>query len=124
MILYVAIFTEAPIAGGYIGEHYYCKTGSVLPEVTGKLVFSPESSMQEHYNQLKRVVREVDCNGLNSWIDTTINPPTLSTLLTNNALGGEALGQIVYFIRDKAGNVIESGQYLAGEILHKKGAAL
>jgi len=124
MILYVAIFTEAPVAGGYIGEHFYCKTGSVLPEVAGKLVFPAESSMREHYNRLRKVLEECLNNGTQAWTDTSSNPPTLSTLLTNNALGGEALGQIVYFIRDKSGEVIESGQYLAGEIQHKKGVAL
>ena len=124
MILYVVIFTEAPVTGGYVAEHFYYKTGSVSPEVAGKLVFSEECSMREHYNQLRKVLDEcLEC-GAKAWTDTSNNPPTLSTLLTNNALGGEALGQIVYFIRNRTGEVIESGQYLAGEIQHKKGAAL
>ena len=121
MIIYVAIFTAADIVGGYVGEHYYLKGAK------RKVVLDDKMTLQENYEALQTQLHAThgdDFGSHEAWTNVTEKPPSLSALMLNAVLSGERVGQLLFYILDKQGMVIECGSYLAGDYRTKESKPL
>jgi len=112
-LFYIAFFSEADVAGGYIAEHYYLKTGAKELQTLSNAMDGLR--LAETYEKLRYIVEDGDAQRI--VVNATENPPSLSSLLLNAVYGGHRLREIAYIVTNRLGHPTESGLYRLGELL-------
>lgn len=118
-LFYIVFFTESDIGSGYIAEHYYIKVG---PGELRTLRGFVDGGLTDANNGLRHVIDQKDTKRL--VINSTVDPPTLSSLLLNATYGGHRLREIAYVVCNRLGTPVEAGLYVLGELKRKETVAL